>query len=82
MSGTNMIIQMAKENNVFVTAAMVTKFGISRGNLKYLVDNGNLKKAVAVYMCFRTYRMMNCLLCKIDLSEVFIPEKQHCFYGI
>lgn len=45
MKDTDMIIQMAKENNGVVTAAMVTKFGISRGNLKYLVDNGRLEKS-------------------------------------
>ena len=40
-----MIIQMAKENNGFITTAMVTKSGISRGNLKYLVDSVKLEKS-------------------------------------
>ena len=45
MKGTDMIIQMAKDNNGVVTAAMITKNGISRGNLKYLVDSGKLEKS-------------------------------------
>lgn len=40
-----MILQMAHENNGTVTTAMVTKAGISRGNLKYLTDTGKLERS-------------------------------------
>ncbi len=39
------IMKMAKENNSTVTTAMVTAAGISRGNLKYLVEKGLLEKS-------------------------------------
>ena len=45
-----MILQMAHENNGTVTTAMVTKAGISRGNLKYLTDTGKLERTRRV--CF------------------------------
>ncbi len=44
MKETEMILQMAHENNGTVTTAMVTKAGISRGNLKYLTDTGKLER--------------------------------------
>ena len=34
MKETDMILQMAQENNGTITTAMVTEAGISRGNLK------------------------------------------------
>lgn len=39
------IMKMAKENNCTVTTAMVVAAGISRGNLKYLVEKGLLEKS-------------------------------------
>lgn len=45
MRATELIMQMAKTNNGMVTTAMVDSAGISRGNLKYLVDKGKLEKA-------------------------------------
>lgn len=45
MKETEMILQMAQENNGTVTTAMVTKAGISRGNLKYLTDTGKLERS-------------------------------------
>ena len=45
MKETEMILQMAQENNGTVTTAMVTEAGISRGNLKYLTDTGKLQRS-------------------------------------
>ena len=45
MKNTEMILQIAQENNGTVTTAMVTKSGISRGNLKYLTDTGRLERS-------------------------------------
>ena len=45
MKNTEIILQMAQENNGTVTTAMVTKSGISRGNLKYLTDTGKLERS-------------------------------------
>ena len=45
MGATEEIIKMAKENNGTVTTAMVVAAGISRGNIKYLVDKGMLEKS-------------------------------------
>lgn len=45
MGATEKIIKMAKENNGIVTTAMVVAAGISRGNIKYLVDKGMIEKA-------------------------------------
>ena len=45
MGATEAIIQMAKENNGTVTAAMVVAAGFSRGNIKYLVDKGMIEKS-------------------------------------
>jgi hypothetical protein len=42
MGATDDIIKIAKENNCVVTTAMVAAAGISRGNLKYLVEKGML----------------------------------------
>ena len=33
-------MELAKQNNGIVTAAMVAEHGISRGSLKYLADTG------------------------------------------
>jgi len=43
MSVSERIIDLAKQNNGFVTASMVSEAGISRGNLKYLADRGVLE---------------------------------------
>ena len=45
MGATDKIIKMAKENNGTVTTAMVVAAGISRGNIKYLVDKGMIEKS-------------------------------------
>lgn len=45
MGATEEILRMAKENHGTVTAAMVASAGISRGNIKYLVDKGILEKS-------------------------------------
>lgn len=45
MGATEKIIKMAKENNGTVTTAMVVAAGISRGNIKYLVDKGKIEKS-------------------------------------
>lgn len=45
MRATEKIIKMAKENNGIVTTAMVVSEGISRGNIKYLVDKGVIEKS-------------------------------------
>ena len=45
VGATEKIIKMAKENNGIVTTAMVVAAGISRGNIKYLVDKGVIEKA-------------------------------------
>lgn len=45
MKETDMILQMAQENNGTITTAMVTEAGISRGNLKYLTDTGKLERS-------------------------------------
>lgn len=39
------IIEMAKKNNGILTTAMVDAAGVSRGNIKYLVDRGMLEKS-------------------------------------
>lgn len=46
MGATDEIIKMAELNNGTVTTAMVVAAGFSRGNLKYLVDKGQLEKSV------------------------------------
>lgn len=45
MGATEKIIKMAKENNGTVTTAMIVAAGISRGNIKYLVDKGMIEKS-------------------------------------
>ena len=44
MKQTETIIKLASKNNGVITSSMITKAGISRGNLKYVVDNGMLEK--------------------------------------
>lgn len=82
MGATEEIIKMAKENNGTVTTAMVVAAGISRGNIKYLVDKGMIEKSArGVYIC-RRFGMMRFLICRVDLNEESILMKQHCFFGI
>lgn len=45
MKESEMIIEMAKNNNGTVTAEMVTQAGISRGHLKHLADSGKLERS-------------------------------------
>ncbi|MFT9599661.1 type IV toxin-antitoxin system AbiEi family antitoxin domain-containing protein [Mesobacillus sp.] len=44
MPRTEFIMEMIKNNNGVITASEVTKAGISRGNLKYMVDTGLLER--------------------------------------
>lgn len=44
MTSAEFIMEMIKKNNGVITAAEVTKAGISRGNLKYMVDTGLLER--------------------------------------
>lgn len=51
MNHTQKILDMAKQNNGVVTAAMVVEAGLSLGSLKYLADLGKLEKtARGVYI--------------------------------
>lgn len=45
MTDSRKLLELAKQNNGIITAAMVAEAGISRGTLKYLSDNGGLDKA-------------------------------------
>ena len=45
MKESEMIIEMAQNNNGTVTAEMVTQAGISRGHLKHLLDSGKLERS-------------------------------------
>ena len=45
MGATEEIIKMAKGNNGTVTTAMVVAAGVSRGDIKYLVDKGMIEKS-------------------------------------
>lgn len=45
VGATEEIIRMAKENHGTVTTAMVVAAGISRGNIKYLVDKGMIERS-------------------------------------
>lgn len=44
MKQSHEIMNLAKQNNGIVTAAMVAASGLSRGSLKYLADKGDLEK--------------------------------------
>lgn len=44
MTDSQKLLEIAKQNNGIITAAMVAKAGISRGTLKYLSDSGVLEK--------------------------------------
>lgn len=46
MNISDTIIQLAKDNNGVITSAAITEKGISRGNLKKLVDEGKLERSV------------------------------------
>lgn len=46
MNVSDTIIQLAKDNNGVITSATITEKGISRGNLKKLVDEGKLERSV------------------------------------
>lgn len=51
MNVSDQIIQIAKENNGVITTADITKRGIHRGNIKFLVDSGKLERtARGVYV--------------------------------
>ena len=44
MTDSQKLLEIAKQNNGIITAAMVAQAGISRGTLKYLSDTGVLEK--------------------------------------
>lgn len=82
MGATEEIIKMAKENNGTVTTAMVVAAGISRGNIKYLVDKGMIEKSARGVYILPEVWVMRFLICRVDLNEESILMKQHCFFGI
>lgn len=45
MGAMEEILKMAMENNGTITSAMVVAAGISRGNIKYLVDKGMIERS-------------------------------------
>ena len=45
MNDSRLIMELAKQNNGVITAAMVVAAGYSRGSLKYLADKGMLEKS-------------------------------------
>ena len=45
MSSSDKILEMVQNNNGTITAAQVSEAGLSRGNLKYLVDKGILERS-------------------------------------
>jgi predicted transcriptional regulator of viral defense system len=45
MNDSQLIMELAKQNNGVITTAMVVSAGYSRGSLKYLADNGMLEKS-------------------------------------
>ena len=51
MTDSQMLLELAEQNNGFITAAMVTDAGVSRGTLKHLSDTGRLERVSrGVYM--------------------------------
>ena len=82
MGATDEIIKMAKENNGTVTTAMVVAAGISRGNIKYLVDKGIIEKSARGVYTLPEVWDDEILICRVDLNEESILMKQHCFFGI
>lgn len=82
MGATDEIMKMAELNNGTVTTAMVVAAGFSRGNLKYLVDKGQLEKSVrGVYILPEVwddeiFNLQN------RFKRGFFSGKQLCFYGI
>ena len=45
MGATDIILQIAEKNNGIITTEIVVEAGLSRGNLKYLVDKGKLERS-------------------------------------
>ncbi len=45
MTSTEIIMKMIQENNGTITTAQVSRAGLSRGSLKYLVDKGLLERS-------------------------------------
>lgn len=45
MTSTEIIMKMARENNGTITTTQVSRAGLSRGSLKYLVDKGKLERS-------------------------------------
>ena len=82
MGATEDIMKMAKENNCTVTTAMVVAAGISRGNLKYLVEKGLLRNLLVAYIFCRKFGTMKFLICRADLSEAYSLMRLHCSCGI
>lgn len=44
MTSTEFIMEIIKKNNGIITVAKVTKAGISRGNIKYMMDKGLIER--------------------------------------
>jgi len=45
MTSTEIIMKMVRENNGTITTTQVSRAGLSRGSLKYLVDKGKLERS-------------------------------------
>lgn len=81
MNVSDKIIQLAKENNGVVTAAILSDKGILRGNLKKLVDEGKLEKtARGVYILPEIWEDEFVNL-QARFKKVFFLMRQPYFYG-
>ena len=82
MTDSQKLLEIAKQNNGIITAAMVAQAGISRGTLKYLSDTGALEKVSrGVYTLPEVWRT-SLLLYRAGINEASFLWKQHCFYVI
>jgi len=74
MAKTEFIMKMLKKNNGVITAAEVTKAGISRGNLKYMVDTGLLERTAR-----GVYQLAG--LCEDEMYSLQVRYKRGIFSG-
>ena len=61
---------------------MVVAAGISRGNIKCLVDKGMIGKSARGVYILPEVLDDEILICRVVLSEEAILMKQHCSFGI
>lgn len=71
MASTVFILEMIKKNNGVITAAEVTKTGISCGNLKYMVDTGLLERIARAYINWLDHGKMKYIIFKLVIKEGF-----------